>query len=232
MELRYAGEDKLFVPLERLDLVQKYTRRRRAGARQARRHDLGKGQDPRQEGDARHGRGAAQALRRAQGRGRTRVQSGLALAAGVRRRVRVRPDRRSADGDRRHHARHGIADADGPAALRRRRLRQDRSRDARGVQGRDRRQAGRVSGADDRPGLPAPADAARALRRLPGADRHDQPLPHEAGAEGDRRAARRRPGRHRRRHAPAAVEGRRSSATSACSSWTRNSGSASRTRSG
>ena len=25
MELRYAGEDKLFVPLERLDLVQKYT---------------------------------------------------------------------------------------------------------------------------------------------------------------------------------------------------------------
>ena len=25
MELRYAGEDKLFVPVERLDLVQKYT---------------------------------------------------------------------------------------------------------------------------------------------------------------------------------------------------------------
>jgi transcription-repair coupling factor (superfamily II helicase) len=25
MELRYAGDDKLFVPVERLDLVQKYT---------------------------------------------------------------------------------------------------------------------------------------------------------------------------------------------------------------
>ena len=25
LELRYAGEDKLFVPVERLDLVQKYT---------------------------------------------------------------------------------------------------------------------------------------------------------------------------------------------------------------
>ena len=28
MELRYHGEDKLFVPVERLDLVQKYSRRR------------------------------------------------------------------------------------------------------------------------------------------------------------------------------------------------------------
>ena len=47
------------------------------------------------------------------------------------------------------------ADADGPAALRRRRLRQDRGRDARGVQGGDRRQAGRGSRADDRAGVPA-----------------------------------------------------------------------------
>ena len=45
----------------------------RRGAPRARspgRHDLGEGQDARQEGDARHGRGAAQALRRAQGRAR------------------------------------------------------------------------------------------------------------------------------------------------------------------
>ena len=45
-------------------------RRRRGRARQAGRHHLGKGQDARQEGHARHGRGAAQALRRAQGRRR------------------------------------------------------------------------------------------------------------------------------------------------------------------
>ena len=97
MELRYAGEDKLFVPLERLDLVQKYTGGVAPGARQARRHDLGEGEDARQEGDARHGRGAAQALRRAQGRARPRLQRRLALAAGVRGRVRVRPDARSGE---------------------------------------------------------------------------------------------------------------------------------------
>ena len=43
-------------------------------ARSARRHDVGEGQDPREEGHARHGRRAAQALRRAQGRRRARVQ--------------------------------------------------------------------------------------------------------------------------------------------------------------
>ena len=89
-----------------------------------------------------------------------RVQRRHALAAGVRRRVRVRPDAGPADGDRRHHARHGVADADGSPALRRRRLRQDRSRDARGVQGGDGRQAGRVPRADDRARVSAPADAA------------------------------------------------------------------------
>ena len=30
LELRYAGDDKLFVPVSRLDLIQKYTRRRAA----------------------------------------------------------------------------------------------------------------------------------------------------------------------------------------------------------
>ena len=95
LELRYAGEDKLFVPVERLDLVQKYTGAVAAAARSARRHDVGEGQDARQEGDARHGRGAAQALRRAQGGSRPRVQPRLALAAGVRGRVPVRADARS-----------------------------------------------------------------------------------------------------------------------------------------
>ena len=102
MELRYAGEDKLFVPVERLDLVQKYTGGAEAGARQARRHDLGEGQDARQEGHARHGRGAAQALRRAQGGAGPRVQPRLALAAGIRGRLRVRPHAGPADGHRRH----------------------------------------------------------------------------------------------------------------------------------
>jgi transcription-repair coupling factor (superfamily II helicase) len=62
----------------------------------------------------------------------------------------------------------------------RRRLRQDRGRDARRVQGGDGRQAGGVSRADDGAGVPASEDAARALRRVPGAHRHGQPVPIQA----------------------------------------------------
>ena len=145
LELRYHGDDKLFVPVERLDLIQKYTGGTRPGARSARRHDVGEGQDARQEGDARHGRGAAEALRAAQGGARSRVRARHALAGGVRGRVSLRADARSGHRDRRHQARHGVADADGPPAVRRRRLRQDRGGDARGVQGGDGRQAGRRS---------------------------------------------------------------------------------------
>jgi transcription-repair coupling factor (superfamily II helicase) len=87
MELRYAGEDKLFVPVERLDLVQKYTGRDEAAGRSARWHDLGESEDARQEGHARHGRGAAEALRRAQGRSRLRVHRRLPLAGRVRGRL-------------------------------------------------------------------------------------------------------------------------------------------------
>ena len=71
-------------------------RRRAPGARPARRHDVGEGQDARQEGDARHGRGAAQALRRAQGRPGPRLQRRHPLAAGVRGRLRVGADAGSA----------------------------------------------------------------------------------------------------------------------------------------
>ena len=170
MELRYAGDDKLFVPVERLDLVQKYSGGGDPPARSARRHHLGEGQDARQEGDARHGRRAAEALRRAQGRSPATPSAP------------TRTGRRSSSGafeydltadqtvaDRRHQARHGVADADGSAAVRRRRLRQDGSRDAGRVQGGDGWQAGRVPGADDRAGVPAPADAAVTLRGVPGA---------------------------------------------------------------
>ena len=129
-----------------------------ARARQARRHDLGKGQDPRQESDARHGGGAAQALRRAQGDAGPRLQPGLSLAAGVRGRVRVGSHAGSEHRDHRHQARHGVADDDGSAAVRRRRLRQDRSGDARRLQGGDGRQAGRGPRPDHGARVPAPQD--------------------------------------------------------------------------
>ena len=89
------------------------------GARRpAGRDDLGEGQDARQEGDARHGGRAAQALRGAQGRSRPCLRAGHPLAAGVRGRLSVRVDGRSALGDHRHQERHGDGHADGPPPLR------------------------------------------------------------------------------------------------------------------
>ena len=74
------GEDKLFVPVERLDLIQKYTGASRppidrlGGATWERR------EDPGQEGHARHGRRTTQAVRAAQGGSGLRVRFRLALA--------------------------------------------------------------------------------------------------------------------------------------------------------
>ena len=62
----------------------------------------------------------------------------------------------------------GLRPSDGPADLRRRRLRQDRSGAARGLHGGDRRQAGGGGGADDAAGAPAFQDLFRALPRLSG----------------------------------------------------------------
>ena len=85
----------------------------------------------------------------------------------------------------------------------RRRLRQDRGRDARRLHLRDGK-AGRVPGPDDRPRAAAHRDLPQALRWLSRAHRVDVELSHEAR---ERRGAGARVGparlRHRRRHAPA-----------------------------
>ena len=191
-------------------------RRRAALARSPRRHNLGEGQVPREEGHARHGRRAAQALRGAQGRRGPRLRARHALAGGIRGRVPLRPHRRPADRHRGHQARHGVADADGPPVVRRRGLRQDRSVDARRVQDGDGREAGGLSRAHHRARVPAREDAARALRRLSRAHRPAQPLPLDAGAEGVARGFGRRQGRHHRRHPSAALEGRGVSRSRVC----------------
>ena len=160
-----------------------------------------------------------------------RLQPRLALAAGVRGRLRVGADRRpdrppsptsSATWSRRRTMDRLLCGDVG--------LRQDRSRDARGLQGGHGRQAGRVPRADDGARVPAPEDAEGSLRRVPGPHRHGQPLPHQGGTEADARGSEGRQGRDHRRHAPPALEGRRSSGISACWSSTRSSASASRTR--
>ncbi len=90
---------------------------------------------------------------------------------------------------------------DGPPDLRRRRLRQDRGRAARRVQGGRGRQAGADAGADDDPRPAALRHVLRAPQGLPVHDRARQPLPHANAAEGGRREVQRRHGRHPHRHA-------------------------------
>ena len=68
-------------------------------------------------------------------------------------------------------------EADGPPDLRRRRLRQDRDRHPRRVQGGRRRQAGRRAGADHDPGRAAPPQLLGPDGRVPVRDRGRQPVP-------------------------------------------------------
>ena len=90
LELRYAGEDKLFVPVERLDLVQKYT-----GATRPPVDRLGGTSWERAKTKVKKAmRDMAEELLKLyaarKARSGPRLQRRLALAAGVRGRVRVR----------------------------------------------------------------------------------------------------------------------------------------------
>ena len=92
MELRYAGEDKLFVPLERLDLVQKYT----GGAAPALDRLGGTTWEKAKTRVKKAMRDMAEELLKLYAARKAvvgpRLQPRLALAAGIRGRLRVRPD--------------------------------------------------------------------------------------------------------------------------------------------
>ena len=210
MILEFAEGAKLYVPLTRLDLIQKYRSTDTGPAPVLNR--LGSQQWTKTKARVRKAMQdmaarAAQALRRAPHRGGHRLLEGQRVPARVRRRLRLQRDRRSDRGDSRRQVRHGIAHADGPAAVRRRGLRQNRSGHARRLQSRAGRQAGRGAHADHGAQLPALRDLQAALRAVPHPHRDDLALPHRKGAEGHRRARRDRPRRHPDRHAPPAFEG-------------------------
>ena len=117
------------------------------------------------------------------------------------------PVRRDAGPARRHRRReggHGAGLPDGPPRVRRRRLRQDRGRHPRRVQGDPGRQAGRRARPDDAAGDAARQHVRRPLRRLPDPRRDAEPLP-DAGP-GARRRHGHRVGRRRLRdrHPPPA----------------------------
>ena len=138
------------------------------GTRSAGRHDLGEGQDARQEGDARHGRGTPQAVRAAEGRAGTCLPAGHPLAGRIRGGISIRAHARPGHGDRRCEARHGGQYAHGSLAVRRRGIWQDRGGDARRLQGRPGWEAGCVSRAHDGPRVSAFEDAAGSVRGFPG----------------------------------------------------------------
>ena len=156
------------------------------------------------------------------------------LARAARGRVPVSRDRRPADRDRRGQGGPRVAAPDGPPRLRRRRLRQDRGRDARRLHGRHRRQAGR--GARRRRRC-SPQQHCSTFRerfaRLPGPRRDAVALPHARPRQKQVVAEARRRARSTSSSArTACCRATSVPRISACSSSTRSSASASRTRSG
>ena len=133
--LEYAGDDKLYVPVAQLHVISRYS----GGAPEtAPLHKLGsgavgQGQAPRDAAGARHRRRTAEPLRAARAAQGPRVQAEAARLRGVRRRLRFRGNARPGRRDRGGDQRPAIRQADGPADLRRCRLRQDRGRAARRV---------------------------------------------------------------------------------------------------
>ena len=232
--VEYEGGDRLNVPLYRLDQLERYRAAGEDGDRPPPRlHRLGGSslaagarEDP--GGDPADGGRAARPLRAAHGD----------AAATPSRRTRAwqrelessflyedTPDQRKATEEVKADMEQPAPD--GPPARGRRRLRQDRDRGARRVQGGAGRQAGGGARADDDSRRAARADLRRAPGRLPGARSRccrASGRPKEQKAALERLAA--GADRHRHRHPPAALEGRRCSRTSACSSWTRSTGSA------
>ena len=231
LQLDFAGH-RQDLPAGRADRAHHALRRRTgAAALEARRDRVGADEDARAPRGRRPGARADRDLRRARVGAGLRLQLRHHLAARARGELPVHRDARPGAQHRGGQGRHAPPPADGSPRGRRRRLRQDRGRPARRLQGGPGRQAGRGAGADDGAGPAAPAHLRAPPRRLPGAGRDAQPLRRaQASRSGSSRAW--PTGRSTcssgrigscRRTSP--------SPTSGCSSSTRSSASASPTRS-
>ena len=206
LHLEFAGDDRLYLPVERIEKVQKYV----ADGGEPRLDKMGSGSWEKAKLKA---RAAVEEL----ARDLLHIQAKRQLAEGfplhpprrplprVRGRLPLRGDPGPARGDRGGAGRPAVGEAGRPADLRRRRLRQDRGGDPRGLQGGARRPPGGGAGADHRAGPPAPGDLPPAPGRFPGDHRDALALPHPGRAEGDPGAYRRRAGRHPDRHPPPAA---------------------------
>src|SRR5438128_1854737 len=137
------------------------------------------------------------------------VRHGGRSLPGVRGTLPVRGDAGPAAGDRRRARRPRARQADGPAGVRRRRLRQDRGGHAGRLSRRARGEAGGGAGADDGARAAAPGDLPGPPRGLSGDRRRPLPLPVARREQTDDRAPADGPPRRRDRDAPAPPEGRR-----------------------
>ena len=223
--------DRLFVPTDSLDQLSRYV-----GGENPTLHKMGGSDWQKAKARARKAvreiaAAAHPALRRAAALEGPRVRPGHAVAARARGRVPLHGDARPALRDRGGQGRHGEAGPDGPAHLRRRRLRQDRDRGAGGVQGGAGRQAGGGAGADDAAGAAALQHVLRADGPVPRRDPAAVAVPDAEGGRGDAgaRSATARPTSSSAR--TGCCSRRPGSRTSAWSSSTRSSASAWSTRS-
>jgi transcription-repair coupling factor (superfamily II helicase) len=193
MVLEFADNARLYVPLTRLDLIQKY-----------------------RSTDA----GPAPVLNKLGGqqwaKTKARVKKAMAdmadelLKLYAQRRAAeghpFPPDRRPAFGHRGYQARYGIQSADGSPAVRRCGLRQDGSRHACSLQGGAGRKAGGCPDPHHRAQLPALRNLPPPFLAVPHQHRDDLPLPHAERAEDHSRKTRSGPDRHPDRHPSAPFE--------------------------
>ena len=228
--LSYKGGDKLYVPSDQIDALRQYV-----GGETPVLHRLGGADFAKSKNRVRSAvREIAQELVLLY---QKRVNApGFTLRSWTRRgstrwRTPSRTSRRPTSARRSTtSSRHGAGLPDGPPAVRRRRLRQDRGGDPGRVQGDPGRQAGRRARPDHAAGHPARQHVRRSLRRLPDPCRDAQPVPHgQGGPPGARRP--RIAARSTASSAPTACcRTASSSRTSVCSSSTRSSASGCRPR--
>ncbi len=207
LHLTYANQAALYVPVAQLHVIGRYSG---ASPEDAPLHQLGSDQWDKARtraaaARARRRRGTAQSLRAPCRAHRACVRLRRARLRGVRRRIPVRGDARPAGGDPRGDPGHGVRQADGPAGVRRRRLRQDRGGAARRLCRDRRRQAGRDPHPDHAAGRAALPHLFGPLRRPAGEAGGTVAFPLAEGDQGGDRRHQRRTRRHRDRHAQAAV---------------------------
>jgi hypothetical protein len=201
LDLLYGGEAKLYLPVENIDLLTRYG----TDAENVQLDKLG---------------GAAWQGRKAKAKERLRVMAeGLIQIAAARQLKSVEetdpphgvfdefcarfPYEETDDQLSAIARRAGgpvVRQADGPADLRRRRLRQDRGRPARGLRGGDERQAGGHRLPDHAAGPPALQDLQGPLPGLAGQGHPPVAPGHRQGSLGDPRRPGQRPVRDRGRH--------------------------------